>query len=353
MSPSGTTRLFRTALSTLYYAGVHKLAGPFTRGIGQILMLHHVRPETAGPRFSPNRLLSVTPAFLENVIGEVRAAGFDIVSLDEAHRRLNAPTACRPFTCFTFDDGYRDNFQHAYPIFRRHGLPFAVYVPTDYPDGLGDLWWLALEKVVSSVSQLRTALDGEMRILKCATPQEKDRAFHQVYWWLRSIDEGEARLYVRDLSAKTGVDVTGLCRDLVMTWDELRQMAEDPIVTIGAHTRRHFALAKLTAAQAEAEIAASIERIAAELGRRPEHFSYPYGCAQSAGPREFQIASRLGIKTAVTTRKGMIFAGHGRHLTALPRLSLNGDYQDRRYLSVLLSGLPFYLWNGLRRIAPA
>ena len=45
MTPHGTTRLFRTALSTLYYSRVHTVARSFTRGVGQILMLHHVRPE--------------------------------------------------------------------------------------------------------------------------------------------------------------------------------------------------------------------------------------------------------------------------------------------------------------------
>lgn len=353
MTPQGTQRLFRAALSTLYYAGAHKVAGPFTRGVGQILMLHHVRPETTGPAFAPNRLLSVTPAFLENVIRQVREAGFDIVSLDEAHDRLKSGDPNRPFTCFTFDDGYRDNLQFAYPIFKRHNLPFAIYVPTDYPDGNGDLWWLALEKVVSSVDELHTAIDGENRRYRCTTPAEKDRAFHDIYWWLRSIDEGEARRFVRDLSAKTGVDIAGLCRDLVMTWDEIRRLAADPLVTIGGHTIRHFALAKLSDADARAEMAGSIERIATELGRRPAHFSYPYGCVHSAGPREFALAAELGMKTAVTTRKGMLFADHAGHMMALPRLSLNGDYQDQRHLSVLLSGLPFYLWNGLRRTAPA
>jgi peptidoglycan/xylan/chitin deacetylase (PgdA/CDA1 family) len=353
MTPSVNTRMFRAALSSLYYSRAYKVARPFTRGVGQILMLHHVRPESAGTTFSPNRLLSVTPHFLETVIREVREAGFDIVSLDEAHARMQAPVRSRPFTCFTFDDGYRDNLQYAYPIFRKHNLPFAVYVPTDYPDGHGDLWWLALEKVVSAVSELRTAIDGENRLYRCATPAEKDATFQDVYWWLRSIDETEARRFVRELSAKTGVDIGGMCRNLVMTWDEIRQMAADPLVTIGAHTQRHFALAKLPAAQAEAEMLSSIERIAAETGRRPEHFSYPYGCANSAGPREFALAAKLGMKTAVTTRKGMLFSQHADQLTALPRLSLNGDYQDRRHLSVLLSGLPFYIWNGLRRTAPA
>jgi peptidoglycan/xylan/chitin deacetylase (PgdA/CDA1 family) len=353
MTPSGTTRFFRAALSTLYYSRAYKVASPFTRGVGQILMLHHVRPETAGEEFAPNRLLSITPEFLENVIRQVREAGFDLVSLDEAHRRLTSAKPSRPFTCLTFDDGYRDNLHHAYPIFRKLSVPFAIYVPTDYPDGLGDLWWLALEKVVNSVSELRTAIDGEHRVYRCQTVAEKDHAFHDIYWWLRGIDEAEARRFVRELSAKTGVDIAGMCRDLVMTWDEIRQLAADPLVTIGAHTRRHYALAKMTAAAAESEMTESIDRIAAELGRAPEHFSYPYGCAQSAGPREFGIAARLGMKTAVTTRKGMLFAGHANQLMSLPRLSLNGDYQDRRHLSVLLSGLPFYLWNGLRRTAPA
>ena len=189
------------------------------------------------------------------------------------------------------------------------------------------------------------------RIFRCATPEQKDRTFHDVYWWLRSIDETEARRFVRELSVKTSVDIAGMCRDLIMTWDEIRQLAADPLVTIGAHTRRHFALAKLTAAQAEDEMAGGIDRLTAELGRRPEHFSYPYGCSASVGQREFDLARKLGMKTAVTTRKGMLFAGHAAHMTGLPRLSLNGDYQDRRHLSVLLSGLPFYLWNGMRRIA--
>ena len=353
MTPQRTTRIFRAALSTLYYSRAYRVASPLTRGVGQILMLHHVRPETSGSAFAPNRLLSVTPQFLEHVIEQVQAAGFDIVSLDEAHRRLKSGQASRPFTCLTFDDGYRDNLQFAYPIFRRHNVPFAIYVPTDFPDGHGDLWWLALEKVVNSVDELRTAIDGEVRTYACATPAQKDRTFQDVYWWLRGIDETEARRYVRELSAKTGVDIAGMCRDLVMTWDEIREIAADPLVTIGAHTRRHFALAKLTAEDAEAEMSESIDRIEKELGHRPEHFSYPYGCTQSAGPREFALARKLGMKTAVTTRKGMLFAEHGEQMMALPRLSLNGDYQDQRHLSVLLSGLPFYLWNGMRRIAPA
>jgi peptidoglycan/xylan/chitin deacetylase (PgdA/CDA1 family) len=119
-------------------------------------------------------------------------------------------------------------------------------------------------------------------------------------------------------------------------------------VTIGAHTRQHFALAKLSAGDARVEMQESIIRIESELGRPCRHFSYPYGDEGSAGEREFAIAKDLGVLTAVTTRKGLLHDHHAGHLTGLPRLSLNGDYQDQRYVKVLLSGVPFALRNAVR-----
>ena len=72
--------------------------------------------------------------------------------------------------------------------------------------------------------------------------------------------------------------------------------------------------------------------IEAALGKRPQHLSYPVGDPTSAGPREFRIAAELGFKTAVTTRPGVLFPEHRDHLTALPRISLNGEFQQPRYV---------------------
>jgi peptidoglycan/xylan/chitin deacetylase (PgdA/CDA1 family) len=93
--------------------------------------------------------------------------------------------------------------------------------------------------------------------------------------------------------------------------------------------------------------------IAAALGKRPEHFSYPVGDASAAGPRDFRIAGELGFKTAVTTRPGVLFPEHRDHLTALPRISLNGEYQRLRYVQVLLSGSATAFWNRFRRVDAA
>ena len=334
-----TTQLLRLVLSAMHYSGAGSMMAPLTRGIGAIFVLHHVRPEP--PKgLEPNRFPKIAPQFLEAALAQVQESGFDVISLDEAHFRLIEGEYRNPFVCFTFDDGYRDTLEHAYPVFHRHGLPFAVHVPTDYPDGRGDLWWLALEKVVLNVSDLEAKIDGGLRRLSCATPAEKDGAYRRLYRWLRSIDEVDARAFVRELCTKSAVDCSRLCTDSMMTWPQIRRLAADPLVTIGAHTRRHYALAKLTFAEAHAEMEESVRRIEREAGKPCRHFSYPYGDAESAGPREFAIARELGLKTAVTGRKGLLHARHASELTALPSIALSGDYQKARYVKLLLSGAP-------------
>ena len=59
------------------------------------------------------------------------------------------------------------------------------------------------------------------------------------------------------------------------------------------------------------------------------------------------------MEAAVTTRKGLIYPEHGDHLFALPRVSLNGDYQSLHFIDLYLSGAPFALWNRFRRVDAA
>jgi peptidoglycan/xylan/chitin deacetylase (PgdA/CDA1 family) len=348
----GRARLAKAALSALHYSGADGMLAPLTRGLGAIFMLHHVRPDKPGS-FEPECVRTVTPDFLDQVIRQVRNSGFEVISLDAAHFRLTEGEYRQPFVCFTFDNGFRDNLDYAYPIFKRYDLPFAVYVATDYPDNRGDLWWVALERVVTAVNALVVKIDGASQRLKCGTPAEKSAAFETLYEWLRRIDEDDARSQVRELCAGAGVQARGLCGEQMMTWDELRQMAGDPRVTIGGRTRRHYALAKLTLGEARAEIEDSNRRIERELGLICRHLSYPYGDEASAGPREFELAREIGLKTAVTAHPSLIYRSHSGALTALPRIPLGGDYQRTRYVKVQLSGVPFALDRLGRRPAAA
>ena len=346
--------IIRTGLEALYFSGAHILMRPFVGGVGMILMLHHVRPRRPD-RFQPNRLLEVTPHFLEKLCRKLRRSRLDIVSLDEMHARLvEGSRFRRRFVCVTFDDGYRDNLQYAYPILKKYQIPFGLYIPTSFPDRLGELWWLALEAVIAKNDRIGLVLDGKDLRFDCRNVHEKRAVYASIYAWLRTREtEEEVRIVIRDLSRRYHVDIAAFCEDLCMTWDELGVLAKDPLVTIGAHTVNHVMLKKVPEKAARTEMEMSRSVIAASLGVRPEHFAYPVGDPTSAGPREFHIAQELGFKTAVTTRPGVLFRGHRNHLMALPRISVNGEFQRMRYLRVLMSGSATAMWNRFRPVNAA
>ena len=339
-------RVIRAGLGALYFSGAHVLLRPIFSGVGAIFTLHHVRPRRA-TGFEPNHHLEVTPEFL-------RSHDIDIVTLDEMHQRLIEKNFARRFACFTFDDGYRDNRDFALPVMREFDAPFTVFVASDFAAGSGRLWWIALEKLVATASLLDVTIGGEACRLDATTDQAKQVAYLRLHDWLRSLPGGhDVRREISALCARHGVDEAAICPKLCMTWDELRRFADDPLVTIGAHTISHCNLAKQTQETASHEMTDSRARIENVLQRRVLHFAYPYGDRASAGTREFALARSAGFKTAVTTRPGMIFSESAGHLMALPRVSLNGNYQDERILPVLTSGAATALWNGFRRVDAA
>jgi peptidoglycan/xylan/chitin deacetylase (PgdA/CDA1 family) len=351
---SGLKRaIIRGGLETLYFSAAHHLLRPVAAGLGVILTLHHLRPPRFG-RFQPNRLLEVAPSFLEDVLGWLRRSGLDLISLDDMHRRVIEGEDSGRFVCLTVDDGYRDTLQWAYPIFKRYAVPFTVYIATSFPDRLGQLWWLVPEGVIARNQRISVLVDGEEQEFECRTIAEKYRAFRRLYRRLRCLStEAELRRVIRDLATRYDVAITAFCEELCMDWRELATLASDPLVSIGAHTVNHVMLAKVPETSARAEMEMSRAVIQASLGKRPEHLAYPVGDASSAGAREFRIADEVGFKTAVTTRPGVIFPEHRRHLTALPRVSLNGEHQQLRHVQVLVSGAATAVWNGFRRVDAA
>ena len=346
--------IIRSGLETLYFSGMHHWLRPLVGGVGAILMLHHVRPSRP-EAFQPNRLLEVTPDFLDGLLRRLARSRIDVVSLDEMHRRFIEGDFKRRFVCLTFDDGYKDFMRWAYPLLRKHKLPFAMYIATSFPDYLGELWWIALEAVIAQNTRIGMVINGEDQYFECRTVRQKRELYDAIYGYLRSMKtEGEVRRAVRDLCACYRVDIVSFCRELCMGWSDIVDLASDPLCTIGAHTVNHMMLKKVAS---EATVRAEMEMgravLEAALGKRPEHLAFPVGDPTSAGPREFRIAAELGFKTAVTTRPGVLFKAHRDYLTALPRISVNGEFQQQRYLKVLISGAGTAFWNRFRRVSAA
>lgn len=337
-----SSALVKATLSTLKWTGAAGALAPLTGGVGAIFSLQHVSPEPPAA-FAPNRHRTITPDFLDATIRHVLAQGFDILSMDDVHRRMTEGNFDRPFAAFTLDGGTRDTLLHAYPTFLHHNVPFAVYVASDFADGNGDYWWLKLEQAIAALDAIELKMHGSWRRIVCRRIDQKYRAFEIVESWLRSLREADARAIVADLCRVNGIETDGLCARLMLSWAELRALARDPLVTMGAQSRGHWALAPLDPASARQEMASSSARITTEIGRPCRHFSYPYGDETSAGPREFEMARELGFATGVTTRKRLLRADDIDALMSLPRIALDGRLQKTRYVSVMLSGVPYAL----------
>src|SRR6185295_18411165 len=176
--------VIRAGLEALYFSGAHYLLRPIFAGVGTIFMLHHVRPRRDG-EFQPNHHLEIEPEFLRAVLAHLRALDVDIVSMDEAHARLSESNFSRRFACFTLDDGYRDNRDFALPVMREFDAPLTVYVTSDFAEGTGRLWWVALERVIAKASAIEVPINGSITRLDASTPSAKQAAFDRVHDWLR------------------------------------------------------------------------------------------------------------------------------------------------------------------------
>lgn len=331
------------------YSGLSALLSPVLSGIGAILMLHHVRPQDGGVGL--NRHLHVTPDFLERLLVSLKAGGARFVSMDEAVDRLRAGHADEHFLAVTLDDGYRDNLLYAAPVFRAFDVPYTIYVSPGLTDGTADLWWEHLEMIVEREDEVTFPAGGGEVTLDCRGDRQKHYAFCVLLEHATKVlDEDEQRAFARQMCAAYGIDREAHRRQSLLTWEELKAIAEDPLATIGAHTVNHFHLRRLSAERALAEAAGSADALRHKLGKRPAHFAFPYGHALAVGEREVGIAREAGFASAVTTRHGVLMPGHASALHALPRISVNGYYQRVGYIETMLSGITVPAANYGRRL---
>ena len=128
---------------------IHNITHPV---LGRILMLHRVVEHRSDEE---NRELEITPDFLEQTIETYRRQGQRFVPIDEACEIIVRSRTDHPFVCLTFDDGYQDNYNIAYPILKQYEVPFAIYVTTGFIDNRLPMWWYSKEKLGINTESLK------------------------------------------------------------------------------------------------------------------------------------------------------------------------------------------------------
>ena len=287
-------------------------------GRGVVFVLHRVAAP-GSPIVDPD--MTVTTDVLDDALRTVRRMGCECITVDEVARRLNGPMSGRPFVCFTFDDGYRDNLEQALPVFARHGVPMCVYVTTGLIDGGVDYWWGGLMRVIERNDSVNLSVIGVHREIPTRAIEEKRDAFEVVQTWVHA-DLEKRSTAVLELCTQYGVDPQCVREADALTWDEVKLLAENPLVTIGAHGVTHRRLSRLSPQDMRHELLNSRTRLEGVIGRPVRHLAYPYGGPAACGGREFAAAKAAGYETAVTSREGNIFRRHKESATSLPRQRL-------------------------------
>lgn len=238
---------------------------------------------------------------------------YNLVSLSEVGAWLRGEGRLAPNSlAVTVDDGYRDFYSTAYPVFTACRIPVTVFLATDFLDRKCWLWVDRIEYAFR-LTRLRTValvLSGERKEFALDSGDQRYVATATVKSAAKKMtNEAKLALVLHDLPDLLQVTLPPEPPEefAPLSWDEVRQMHADGI-DFGAHTKTHPILSSLGShSHLSEEILGSKRRIEDELGRTVLHFSYPNGTWPDLNSTVMDIVKSGGFETAVTAQGGVNF----------------------------------------------
>ena len=301
----------------------------------RILTYHHVDHPQARPSLFPR--MTVTPQDFADQM-HFLATQYHPISIPEMLDIMPDKSKSLPprAVLVTFDDAYCDFAEHAWPIMQRHDIPATLFVPTAFPDHPErSFWWDRLYQALRTTPR-RDVIETPVGHLPLETAVQREQALLTLRDYMTTLPHAEAMLWIEQF-----------CQELkaappepsVLGWDALRQLANQG-VTLGAHTRTHPLMNRISPQEARAEALGSLQDLQAQIGSVPPILAYP------GGGFDDEIVQRLaqeGFSLAFTTERGLnnwdtadrlrlrrINVGPGTNLTAL-RMQL---LPQSKYLSL-------------------
>ena len=310
MGPRRTTR-WRTHVKSALAATISRthelgLAEALARDPGRPLILgyHRVVEDFAATARNemPSMLTSV--AMFERHLDLV-GQHFRFATLDEigGHLASGEPFS-EPVAAVTFDDGYRDNYEHAFPVLTRKGIPAAVFVVTDL---VGQSCWQIHDKLFHLMRRAFAAWDDPRRELSALLHTLDLPAGHllrsrsatsspmtSVSALLPELSVMNVRRVMTALETTTGNGFHNVA--LSLTWPMIEEMHRAGII-IGSHTRHHVSLPAESRETVVEELEGSKRAIEAHVGTPVVHFAYPGG---QFTPRDVEALERTGYRFGYT-----------------------------------------------------
>jgi peptidoglycan/xylan/chitin deacetylase (PgdA/CDA1 family) len=263
--------------------------------------------------------MKVSPEFLRNFLLN-RKKIYDFISLDRLHDlSINGNKIKKPFIVMTFDDGYLDNYEYALPIFDELHIPFTVYVTNSFPDKTAILWWYILEDILKKNDSVILSIG---KTFKCQTKEEKENVFLQLRDIILKFNPENSKEQFAELFYNYKFEYTSYNNKLCLSWDNIKEMANNDYCLIGAHTMNHKTLNLLSEKELEYEILAGKKKLEDEIKKPVKHFAYPFGTPNEIGIRETGCVMGYGFDTVCNAVGGYVNKKNIKNPLELPRVFL-------------------------------
>lgn len=261
---------------------------------------------------------------------------FDVIGMDDLEHAQQDRRGRH--VLISFDDGYRDNYELAFPVLKSQSVPATFFLATQFLDQPYISWWDEIAWMIRTSH--REFLDGpawlaDPILIDHLDPQATIRKLLKIY---KCLPNEKTAGFLNWLGDETGRGrcPLSLASDMWMTWDMAREMLAGGM-DFGGHTVSHPILSRLPAAEQRREITQSCQRISEELGQSVRAFSYPVGGLESCSPETVDCLREVGVKWGF--RFGIGFRRDPFHdPLQIPRLAV--DQSDGRNIFRAITALP-------------
>lgn len=295
-------------------------------GRPRIFLYHGVSPLNTGGGIYNYRRKFVPPELFRREL-EWISRHFTITPLPQLVERMQKKEVLPPrIAAITFDDGYHNVYEHAFPILKDLSIPATCFLTTDLVDQKAPLWVDILEYAIgySPNPTLTVALDGEKEVYKTNTYRERVHTDLILREHLKKRPYKEVRDTLNRIVEETGMNLSSILSSSSyrgMTWNDARDMERSGI-TFAPHTRSHPILTRVSLEEARDQIVWSKERLEKELESPLSYFAYPNGQADDFSKDISSLVASLGFSSAYTTIPRTV--SEGDNIFALPRITLDG-----------------------------
>jgi len=318
---------------------------PFYSGRGLVLTLHRVRPENQMSKMTQNKNWEITPELLENIIKYFKKKNFCFLKTSEIQSFMLSKDT-RKFIVFTMDDGYLDNLDFAYPVFRKHKVPFTVFLSTSFVLNKRYPWEIILENYLLKQTSLKFNFNSISFAYNYGNDKERSNIFNIIYALIKKNNNPNfLNIVLREIFGN--FLYSDECKSIKMIQAKhIIGFCNEELIDFGNHTKNHYTLSQLSYKEQLEEINEAGKDIQSLTGKMPTQLAYPFGGPNDINTDTYKAAKESNINIAFAFFPANLFTSNDMLL--IPRFNVDIKTTEKE-LNYLINGIRHFSYNGFNK----